>query len=125
MTILWALEDLNADDPWTKKEYPCTFPDLIVPALLIEKTIHTQLIGAPGKEMENVDVFEEILHRLPEVKTLKVCGSSKWSWVFVTKAYPFTVARVGSSPPKPKHTLPTSTYSYFSLWVNLQLEEQL
>ena len=53
MTILWALENLKADDPWTKKEYPCTFPDLIVPALLIEKTIHTQLIGALGKEMVN------------------------------------------------------------------------
>ena len=42
MTILWALENLNADDSWTKKEtlnIHVRLPDLIVPDLLIERVL--------------------------------------------------------------------------------------
>ncbi|KAJ6597471.1 hypothetical protein DFH09DRAFT_903985 [Mycena vulgaris] len=55
MTILYALEKLNDDDGWTRK-------DIL--------TIH--IIGANIKEVSLGITFEEILHRLPKVKTLKV-----------------------------------------------------
>ncbi|KAJ7433496.1 hypothetical protein B0H11DRAFT_1889148 [Mycena galericulata] len=59
MTILYGLEKLNDDDGWTRK-----------PTL----TIH--ILGADIKEVSCGRVFEEILHRTPEVKTLKLvmCG---------------------------------------------------
>ncbi|KAF8884508.1 hypothetical protein BD779DRAFT_778751 [Infundibulicybe gibba] len=60
MSILWALEILNIpDESWTRKS-----------AL----TIH--IVGARELEVMNGQIFEEILHRLPEVKTLNLvlCG---------------------------------------------------
>lgn len=32
-----------------------------------------QILGATDKEVDESLVFEEILHRLPELRTLKVC----------------------------------------------------
>ncbi|KAF8884510.1 hypothetical protein BD779DRAFT_778712 [Infundibulicybe gibba] len=53
MSILWALEILNgADEGWTRKS---------------SLTIH--VMGAHELEVINGQIFEEILHRLPEVKT--------------------------------------------------------
>ncbi|KAJ6451663.1 hypothetical protein C8R47DRAFT_1061840 [Mycena vitilis] len=59
MTILYALEQLNNDDAWTRKH-----------------TLTIHIIGATKNETDAVEAFEEILHRLPEVKTLKLvlCG---------------------------------------------------
>ncbi|GLB44346.1 putative zinc finger mynd domain-containing protein 17 [Lyophyllum shimeji] len=59
MTILWALENLNLDDSWTRKE-----------------TLIIHLLGAYQVEVMNADTFEEVLHRLPEVKKLNLvlCG---------------------------------------------------
>ncbi|KAF8055228.1 hypothetical protein FPV67DRAFT_872407 [Lyophyllum atratum] len=59
MTILNALEILNPDDAWTRKE-----------------TLTIHILGAYDPEFQKANVFEEILHRLPEVKKLKVvlCG---------------------------------------------------
>ncbi|KAG6844793.1 hypothetical protein H0H87_003722 [Tephrocybe sp. NHM501043] len=54
MTILWALEHISPDNGWTCKE---------------ELTIH--VLGAFDVEINHANIFEEILHRLPEVKTLK------------------------------------------------------
>ncbi|RDB18188.1 putative protein MSS51, mitochondrial [Hypsizygus marmoreus] len=59
MTILWALENLNVGDSWTRRE-----------------TLTLHILGAFEAEIMNANLFEEILHRLPEVKTLKLvlCG---------------------------------------------------
>ncbi|KAK6988684.1 MYND-type domain-containing protein [Favolaschia claudopus] len=60
MTILYGLEKLNeGDDGWTKKH-----------------TLTVHILGASTKELTGAMGFEEILHRLPEVKTLKLvlCG---------------------------------------------------
>ncbi|KAJ7849169.1 hypothetical protein B0H13DRAFT_2403143 [Mycena leptocephala] len=59
MTILYALEKLNEDDGWTRKD-----------------TLTIHIIGANIKEVSLNITFEEILHRLPKVKILKLllCG---------------------------------------------------
>ncbi|KDR78140.1 hypothetical protein GALMADRAFT_155137 [Galerina marginata CBS 339.88] len=59
MTILWGLENLYPDDIWTKKD-----------------TLNIHVLGAAAKETLASQMFEEILHRLPLVKTLKLmfCG---------------------------------------------------
>ncbi|KAF7368233.1 Zinc finger mynd domain-containing protein 17 [Mycena venus] len=59
MTILYGLGKLNDDDGWTRKQ---------------RLTVH--ILGASTKEVSCRRVFEEILHRTPEVKTLKLimCG---------------------------------------------------
>ncbi|KAJ7785029.1 hypothetical protein DFH07DRAFT_786519 [Mycena maculata] len=59
MTILYGLGKLNDDDGWTRKH-----------------TLAVHVLGADIKEVSCSRVFEEILHRLPEVKTLKLimCG---------------------------------------------------
>ncbi|KAJ6554867.1 hypothetical protein B0H19DRAFT_1154664 [Mycena capillaripes] len=59
MTILYGLEKLHDDDAWTRKH-----------------TLTVHILGATMKEIEGAMVFEEILHRVPEVKTLKLllCG---------------------------------------------------
>ncbi|KAJ7183475.1 hypothetical protein C8R46DRAFT_1308118 [Mycena filopes] len=59
MSILYALENLNDDDAWTKKN-----------------TLNIHILGAARPEVVAGALFEEILHRLPEVKTLKLllCG---------------------------------------------------
>jgi len=63
MTILYGLEKLNGGDvEWTRKH-----------------TLTIHIIGAAGPEVARATHplgFEEILHRLPEVKTLKLvlCG---------------------------------------------------
>ncbi|KAG5635599.1 hypothetical protein H0H81_010671 [Sphagnurus paluster] len=60
MTILAALEQLNSDDKWTRKE---------------TLTIHViHILGAFEAEFHNGRIFEEILHRLPLVKNLKAIG---------------------------------------------------
>ncbi|KAJ7473006.1 hypothetical protein B0H11DRAFT_2282779 [Mycena galericulata] len=59
MTILYGLEKLNDDDGWTRKH-----------------TLTIHILGADIREVSCGGVFEEILHRTPEVKTLKLimCG---------------------------------------------------
>ncbi|KAJ7873967.1 hypothetical protein B0H13DRAFT_2669175 [Mycena leptocephala] len=59
MTILYGLSKLNEDDGWTRKQ---------------KLTVH--VLGATIREVSCRIVFEEILHRLPEVKTLEIilCG---------------------------------------------------
>ncbi|KAH0579517.1 hypothetical protein H2248_002371 [Termitomyces sp. 'cryptogamus'] len=55
MTILWALEHLNPDALWTQSE-----------------TLTIHILGAADTEMAHAKTFEEILHRLPELKMLQV-----------------------------------------------------
>ncbi|KAK7455903.1 hypothetical protein VKT23_010942 [Stygiomarasmius scandens] len=57
MTILYALQKLNGEDEsWTKKD-----------------TLIIHILGASiSTELMNAQLFEEILHRLPELKTLKL-----------------------------------------------------
>ncbi|KAJ7246664.1 hypothetical protein C8J57DRAFT_1190284 [Mycena rebaudengoi] len=59
MTILYGLGKLNDNDDWTRKQ---------------RLTVH--ILGASIREDSCRRVFEEILHRTPEVKTLKLimCG---------------------------------------------------
>ncbi|KAJ6589782.1 hypothetical protein B0H10DRAFT_2093136 [Mycena sp. CBHHK59/15] len=59
MTILYGLSKLNEDDGWTRKQ---------------KLTVH--VLGANIREVSCRSVFEEILHRLPEVNTLEIilCG---------------------------------------------------
>ncbi|KAJ6511089.1 hypothetical protein C8R45DRAFT_1207828 [Mycena sanguinolenta] len=58
MTILYALSKLNGDE-WTQKQ-----------------TLTVHIAGAGPREIICRDIFEEILHRTPQVKTLKIimCG---------------------------------------------------
>ncbi|KAH9476758.1 hypothetical protein JR316_0010673 [Psilocybe cubensis] len=76
MTILWALENLNNDDSWTKKDtlniHVGYNLNLWSSFLLINKL---QILGPAEKEILNANVFEEILHRLPLVKNLTVTQS--------------------------------------------------
>ncbi|KAF5329763.1 hypothetical protein D9619_009281 [Psilocybe cf. subviscida] len=56
LTMLWALEILNGEDlSWTKKD-----------------VLNIHVLNATAKEAFYADIFEEILHRLPEVKTLNL-----------------------------------------------------
>ncbi|THV02686.1 hypothetical protein K435DRAFT_716600 [Dendrothele bispora CBS 962.96] len=57
MTILYALQNLNgSDESWTKKD-----------------TLVIHILGASfATEVRSAQLFEEILHRLPEVKTLRL-----------------------------------------------------
>ncbi|KAF8872797.1 hypothetical protein CPB84DRAFT_1838982 [Gymnopilus junonius] len=55
LTILWGLENLNSDDAWTQKD-----------------VLNIHILGAADKEVLNSQMFEEILHRVPLVKTLKL-----------------------------------------------------
>ncbi|KAJ7484957.1 hypothetical protein B0H11DRAFT_1862310 [Mycena galericulata] len=59
MTILYGLEQLNDDDGWTRKH-----------------TLTVHILGATFRESSCLCVFEEIMHRLPKVKSLKLvlCG---------------------------------------------------
>ncbi|KAJ6595070.1 hypothetical protein DFH09DRAFT_974239 [Mycena vulgaris] len=59
MTAVYALECLNDDLAWTRKD-----------------TLTIHVIGAQSKELWNAICFENILHQLPGVKTVKVvlCG---------------------------------------------------
>ncbi|KAJ6607178.1 hypothetical protein B0H10DRAFT_2073036 [Mycena sp. CBHHK59/15] len=59
MTILYALEQLNETDAWAS-----------------QNTLTVHILGAAQIEISGAMVFEEILHRLPAVKTLKLvlCG---------------------------------------------------
>ncbi|KAJ7484126.1 hypothetical protein FB451DRAFT_1231594 [Mycena latifolia] len=61
MTILYGLEKMNDDAGWTRKH-----------------TLTIHIIGATTPEATPGKVFEEILHRLPEVNTLKLvfCGQA-------------------------------------------------
>ncbi|KAF8881407.1 hypothetical protein CPB84DRAFT_1735211 [Gymnopilus junonius] len=56
MTILWSLEVLNDyNDAWTRKD-----------------VLNIHVIGASSVEILGARVFEEILHRVPLLKTLKL-----------------------------------------------------
>ncbi|KAJ7728106.1 hypothetical protein B0H16DRAFT_1383124, partial [Mycena metata] len=59
MTILYALSKLSDGDGWTRKQ-----------------TLIVHIVGASLREFSCSRVFEEILHRTPQVKTLKIimCG---------------------------------------------------
>ncbi|KAJ7921437.1 hypothetical protein B0H13DRAFT_2318554 [Mycena leptocephala] len=56
MTVLYGLEFLRADLDWAKKD-----------------TLTIHVIGAKPKELYNAICFENLLHRLPKVKTVKAC----------------------------------------------------
>lgn len=45
-------------------------------------TTSEQVLGAHQIEIINAQIFEEILHRLPKVKTLKVCVNVHFMIVF-------------------------------------------
>lgn len=72
MTILYALEQLNDDDAWTRKHTLTIHVRWFCPVLCCAVAHPQQMIGASMKEIQAAMAFEEILHRLPEVKTLKV-----------------------------------------------------
>lgn len=73
MTILYALEKLNDTDAWTKKPtLTIHVGSCLASIFLLLPERDYQIIGAATMEMAASMVFEEILHRLPEVKTLKV-----------------------------------------------------
>ncbi|KAI0311128.1 hypothetical protein OF83DRAFT_1152250 [Amylostereum chailletii] len=55
MTILWGLECINEDNAWATKD-----------------TLIIHVIGASQKEVMHSSLFEEIMHRLPAVKSLQV-----------------------------------------------------
>ncbi|KAJ7194843.1 hypothetical protein GGX14DRAFT_700829, partial [Mycena pura] len=59
MTILYALQELNDTDAWTRSE-----------------TLDIHVVGSYEMEVCHANVFEELLHRLPQVKHLKImfCG---------------------------------------------------
>ncbi|CAA7264032.1 unnamed protein product [Cyclocybe aegerita] len=59
MTILWGLECLNEGNAWTRK-----------------KTLNIHILVPGEAEIDHRQVFEEILHRLPLVKSVKLilCG---------------------------------------------------
>ncbi|KAJ7712381.1 hypothetical protein B0H16DRAFT_1813545 [Mycena metata] len=59
MSILYGLGKLHNDDDWTKKD-----------------TLTVHILGADDREVNCCRVFQEILHRTPEVKMLKLvmCG---------------------------------------------------
>ncbi|KAJ7601536.1 hypothetical protein DFH06DRAFT_1025831 [Mycena polygramma] len=59
MTILYGLSKLSDGDGWTQKQ-----------------TLRVHIVGASSREFFCSRVFEEILHRTPQVKTLKIimCG---------------------------------------------------
>ncbi|KAJ7864740.1 hypothetical protein B0H14DRAFT_2735153 [Mycena olivaceomarginata] len=59
MTILYALSKLSDGDGWTQKQM-----------------LMVHIVGASSREFSCSRVFEEILHRTPQVKTLKIimCG---------------------------------------------------
>ena len=68
MTILWALEKLyGADESWTSKE---VFNSACQSVFLFSGSLSDRL--AYQQEVMKSDVFEEIFHRLPEVKKLNV-----------------------------------------------------
>ncbi|KAJ7447651.1 hypothetical protein FB451DRAFT_1054349 [Mycena latifolia] len=75
MTILYALERLKADDAWTKK-HTLTIHASSSFGVARFNFDAQQIIGTATKEIEAALIFEEILHRLPEIKTLKLllCG---------------------------------------------------
>ncbi|KAJ7911334.1 hypothetical protein B0H13DRAFT_2328417 [Mycena leptocephala] len=83
MTILYALQELNDTDAWTRSE--------------------TLVVGSYEMEVCQADVFEE-LHRLPQVKHLKImfCGPELMApnivqLVQVTKTFGANQCCVGSS----------------------------
>ncbi|KAL0576980.1 hypothetical protein V5O48_004990 [Marasmius crinis-equi] len=55
MTILYALQNLESSDDWTRKR---------------SLTVH--LLGAHEKEVNHLQMFDEILHRLPVLKKLRL-----------------------------------------------------
>ncbi|KIP02365.1 hypothetical protein PHLGIDRAFT_16582 [Phlebiopsis gigantea 11061_1 CR5-6] len=55
LTILWALEKLNRGDAWSQRD-----------------TLNIHILAADIMEVVHCRVFEEILHQLPKIKTLKI-----------------------------------------------------
>lgn len=78
LTILWALEKLVDGTAWTHSK------DLTVHVRRAQLSdppgaytrCMQQIIGASQEELGMSSVFEEILHRLPELKNLKVYSLS-------------------------------------------------
>ncbi|KAJ7443996.1 hypothetical protein FB451DRAFT_1568504 [Mycena latifolia] len=75
MTILYALERLKDDDAWTKKHTLAIHVSSSF-ALITFKFDMQQILGAATKEVQAAMMFEDILHCLPEIKTVKLllCG---------------------------------------------------
>ncbi|KAL1760257.1 hypothetical protein FB107DRAFT_287093 [Schizophyllum commune] len=99
LTILYALEHLNSDDAWTRKQ-----------------TLSIHILGATlGKEIINAQLFEEIMHQCPEVKNLQItfCGPelpTAESWLDME-----TCPRCESSRRKRQQRLYTRTYHDYAL----------
>ena len=100
MMILWALEKLNwPDEGWVKKEILTVHVSQLSLCFLEAFLIYFQVLGAWQQEVMKSDVFEEILHRLPEVKKLNVCmyltifafvliqgeGEARFMWTVVSE----------------------------------------
>jgi hypothetical protein len=83
LTILYALEKINDDDEWTHKHTLTIHVSLLFCVKCVASHPEPrQIIGAIDTEVRLSRTFEEILHRLPEVNTLKVprsvvCNASK------------------------------------------------
>lgn len=72
-TILWALEKLSSTDEWTKKDsLTIHVRTRRLGFLHLSDGYVWQVIGAGRAECLSQGMFEEILHRLPAVKTLNV-----------------------------------------------------
>jgi splicing suppressor protein 51 len=72
MTILYGLSKLNEDDGWTRKQKLTVHVRIYPSRIDLHKFEGPQVLGATIREVSCRSVFEEILHRLPEVKTLEV-----------------------------------------------------
>ena len=74
MTILWSLETLSKDDVWTRKEtLTIRVRNLFLGAACDSKYVW-QVLGAADANLTHGSPFEEILHHLPAVRNLNVCG---------------------------------------------------
>lgn len=71
MTIIYALQHLNNSDDWTRRDTLTIHVRAYIEYMSTRLYPH-QLLGASETEVTRAKVFEEIFHRLPEVRTLKV-----------------------------------------------------
>ena len=73
MTILYALEKLNDGRLWTEKESLTVHVGIrLLHGSLCIYQHSLQTLGATHEEVTRAMLFEEILHRLPMLKSLKV-----------------------------------------------------
>lgn len=72
MTILYGLSKLNEDNAWTRKQTLTVHVRIFPSRMDIRKSEGPQVLGANIREVSCRLIFEEILHRLPEVNKLEV-----------------------------------------------------